>query len=94
MLTIYLTGMGQTTPQVATGQPAPASPLALAAVQPVVTLGGAALPVSYAGLVPGGIGLYQINATVPWSGVPSGLTVPLTITQGAGATTVSVRVVN
>jgi uncharacterized protein (TIGR03437 family) len=93
LVTIYLTGMGQTSPAVAAGQPAPLNPLAFALVQPLVTLGGAALSVTYAGLSPGEIGVYQINATVP-SRVPGGLSIPLLITQGAGTTTVNVRVVN
>ena len=32
---------------------------------PVITLGGVALTLSYAGLAPGEVGVYQINATVP-----------------------------
>ena len=93
LVTIYLTGMGQTSPAVAAGQPAPLNPLASALVQPVVTLGGAALSVTYAGLSPGEIGVYQINATVP-SRAPEGLGIPLVITQGACITTLNVRVVN
>lgn len=92
-VTIYLTGMGQTTPPGQAGRPAPFSPLAIAAVQPTLTLGGAALLVTYAGLSPGEVGVYQINATVP-SVVPGGLSVPLAISQGSGGTTLNVRVVN
>ena len=92
-LIIFLTGMGQTTPQVASGMPSPSSPLALANITPNVTLGGAPLSLSYAGLVPGEVGVYQINATVPL-GVPQGLTIPLNIDQGGSSTTLNVRVVN
>jgi len=92
-ITIYLTGMGQTSPSIPAGQPAPGNPLATAAIQPSVTLGGTGLPVTYAGLVPGGVGLYQINATVP-SGLAGGLSVPLVISQGGASTTLHVRVVN
>ncbi len=92
-VTIYLTGMGQTTPAIQAGQPAPSKPLATAAVAPLITLGGASLSVSYAGLAPGEIGVYQVNATVP-AGVPTGLTVPLVINQGGAATTLNVRVIN
>jgi uncharacterized protein (TIGR03437 family) len=92
-VTIYLTGMGQTTPFIQAGQPAPANPLAIAVVQPVVTLGGAALIVGYAGLAPGEVGVYQIDATVPYN-VPSGITQPLVIAQGGSATTLLVRVVD
>jgi uncharacterized protein (TIGR03437 family) len=58
-----------------------------------VTLGGVNLSVSYAGLAPGEVGVYQINVSVP-GGVPSGLSLPLTINQGSATITVSMRVVN
>ncbi len=90
---IYLTGMGATFPAVTAGLPAPSSPLAQAAATPTVTLGGLGLNVSYAGLVPGEVGVYQINATVP-TGVPLGLEVPLVISQGGPSNTLNVRVVN
>ena len=90
---IYLAGMGATFPAVTAGLPAPSSPLAVAAATPSVTLGGMGLDVSYAGLVPGEVGVYQINATVP-AGVPTGLEIPLTISQGGPSNTTNVRVVN
>ena len=91
-LTIYLTGCGQTTPSVPDGQAAPMSPLSIAVNGPVVTLGGVNLPTMFGGLTPGSVGLCQINVSVP-SSVPQGLTVPLTITQGAGTQTLNLRVV-
>jgi len=92
-VTIYLAGMGQTNPPIPAGQAAPSSPLSWTASAPVITLGGAALSVSYAGLAPGEVGVYQVNATVP-AGVPLGLSVPLAISQGgAAAATLNVRVV-
>ena len=72
--------------------PAPSSPLAEAMLTPDVTLGGSSLSVRYAGLVPGYVGLYQINATVPF-GVPQGLQVPLMVKQGGNSTSLNVRVV-
>jgi uncharacterized protein (TIGR03437 family) len=89
---IYLTGLGATAPAVDDGMPAPTAPLATATVTPSVSLGGKALSVYWAGLVPGYVGLYQINATVPF-GAPQGLDIPLVIEQGGGSTTVNVRVV-
>ncbi len=91
-LTIYLTGLGQTSPALEAGLPGPIDPLAIALVVPVVTLGGVSLPVSYAGLTPGEVGVYQINVTVPRN-TPTGIGVPLSITQGSGATSFNVRVV-
>jgi uncharacterized protein (TIGR03437 family) len=58
----------------------------------MITLGGVALPVSFAGLTPGLVGVYQVNVIVPRS-VPLGFDIPLTIQQGDKATTINVRVV-
>jgi uncharacterized protein (TIGR03437 family) len=57
-----------------------------------VTLGGAPLDVLYAGLVPGEVGVYQVNASVP-SNVPQGMDIPLVVSQAGSSTTLSVRVV-
>lgn len=92
-LVIYLTGLGQTNPPVPDGQPGPAVPLAVALTQPVITLGGVPLTIAFAGLAPGEVGVYQINVTVP-GGVPQGLSIPLSIKQGAIKTSVPLRVVN
>jgi uncharacterized protein (TIGR03437 family) len=53
VLTVYLTGLGQTSPAVQAGLPAPSDPLAISLVEPRVELGGVALPVQFAGLTPG-----------------------------------------
>jgi uncharacterized protein (TIGR03437 family) len=74
------------------GFPGPTSPLAVTSVIPIVTLGGMSMPVEYSGLAPGLVGVYQINVKVPFKS-PTGLSVPLTISQGGAATTLSVRVV-
>jgi uncharacterized protein (TIGR03437 family) len=92
-IVIYLTGMGNVTPQVGDGGVSPSDPLAITLAQPQVTLGGVALEVLYSGLVPGQIGVYQINAGIP-EGVPEGMQVPLTVTQGGSSTTLLIRVVH
>jgi len=92
-LVIYLTGLGQTSPAVPTGQPAPSNPLSLSLVQPTVTLGGVNLPVLYSGLAPGLVGVDQINVSVP-SNVPTGMSVPLVITEGDISTSIPERVVD
>lgn len=90
---IYLTGMGQTNPPVAEGVPSPSDTLP-ALVNPVeLHILGTGLPVRYAGLAPGQVGVYQINAYVPWW-TPKGKEQPLRISQGGGSTTVYVRVVD
>lgn len=93
MIAIYLTGMGLTSPLPALGYGAPSDPLAQVSTPPVVSLGGVNLPVIFAGLVPGEVGVYQIDAYVP-QGLQNATAAPLTITQGQGATTYLVRTVN
>ena len=69
VLTIYAIGLGPTSPSVATGQPAPASPLANLITTPMVRFGdnlfAPEVTPSFAGLAPGYAGLYQVNVTVP-----------------------------
>jgi uncharacterized protein (TIGR03437 family) len=91
-IVIYVTGLGLTSPGVETGAPAPADPLAQAIILPSVKLGGVALPVLYAGLVPGQVGVYQINVYIPPE-VPRGMDVPLVIARPGGDLSFSVRVV-
>jgi uncharacterized protein (TIGR03437 family) len=77
VIVLYLVGMGETTPRVGTGQP---SPLAPVNAQPQVTVDGRPATVLYAGLTPGGIGLYQINVQLP-ADAPGG-EVRLQVSQG------------
>jgi len=91
-ITIWATGLGRTSPLIDSGMPAPSDPLPSAVITPILTIGGSPITVDYAGLVPGAVGLYQINATVPRS-APQGLDIPLVVNQGGTSTTLSVRVV-
>ena len=91
-LVIYATGLGRTDPEVPLGAASPFEPLARVLNTPKVTLGNVALPIYFAGLTPGLIGVYQINVIVPRA-VPFGFDIPLRIEQGESATTVPVRVV-
>ena len=68
---IYGTGLGAVSPEVASGEPAPASPLARTAEDVTVTIGGRPARVLFAGLTPGFTSLYQVNAVVP-AGLPAG----------------------
>jgi uncharacterized protein (TIGR03437 family) len=91
-LTIYATGLGTVTPPVADGAAGLSNPLAVANTPASVTLGGTSLNVEYAGLAPGMVGVYAIVAVVPGK-TPTGLRVPLIVTQGGATTTLQVRVV-
>jgi uncharacterized protein (TIGR03437 family) len=92
ILVMYLTGLGPVNPPVKDGEPAPLDPLSSTVSNPDVRIGGAGAPVLFSGLVPGYVGLYVLNVSVP-SGTPQGLSVPLTITQGGVTYTQNVRVV-
>jgi len=92
IIIIYATGMGRTSPFVDSGMAAPLDPLPNTVIAADVSLGGVPLNVLYSGLVPGEVGVYQVNALVP-SGVPEGLDIPLMVAQAGSSTTLSVRVV-
>jgi len=64
-LTIYLSGLGATDIQVPAGSPSPSGTLANVLDTPVLTLNGVTVPVLFAGLTPGLVGLYQIDFQVP-----------------------------
>lgn len=63
LLTIYGIGFGPVSPAIAAGTIAPAS--TSLSNKPTFLLGQTAAAVSYAGLAPGLVGLYQFNLTVP-----------------------------
>lgn len=92
-LVILLTGLGITNPAIEAGIPAPGDPPLASIAQPAVSLGGMPLAVSFAGLSPGQVGVYQINALVP-DNIATGAGIPLTIEAAGASTTLSVRVVN
>jgi uncharacterized protein (TIGR03437 family) len=90
IMVFYLTGEGiyDLTASPATGYiiPATLNPLPQVSPLPVVTIGGAAATVQYAGPVVGGmLGVLQINAVVP-AAATTGNAVPVSITIGAGTT--------
>ncbi len=83
-LTIYLVGMGATSVTVPSGAASPADPLAVVSNSAQVTIDGQTAQTVFTGLTPGGVGLYQINLTVPPTAKAGKL--PVVITQ-AGVTT-------
>lgn len=90
-LTIYMTGLGVTSPVPVLGAATP-SDVPYVAQAPTITLGGVNLTVSSATLVPGLATVYQVKTQAPGN-VQPGKTVPLTISGGGVSTTLSVRVV-
>ena len=64
-IAVYLVGMGGTTIPVASGQPGPGSPFANTTIAPTVTLNNENAPVVFSGLIPGLVGVYQVNLQVP-----------------------------
>ena len=65
LISVYLTGQGAVAPHVASGMPAPASPLARAVFPVTAALGGRPAEIIFAGLSPGSVGLFQVNLRVP-----------------------------
>jgi len=92
VVSIYLTGMGNTTPAVQAGFPAGAEPTPAPVIAPQVRLGGVQMGIEFAGLAPGQIGVYQINARVPHN-APTGFDIPLVVDQNGQSSEARVRVV-
>ena len=81
LVRVYCTGLGAVENQPRSGTAAPASPLAPTTTAPTLTVGGVAANVLFSGLVPGFIGLYEVDATVPAT-APVGDAVPVSLTIG------------
>lgn len=64
-ITIYCTGLGAVSNPPAPGTAASNNPLSHTLTTPKVTIGGEEATVSFAGLSPGYVGLYQVNAQLP-----------------------------
>lgn len=92
-LTIYCLGLGDVDNRPATGATSPsAEPLGRVRVMPTVTIGDVNAEVTFAGLAPGFVGLYQINVRIP-DDAPSGAAVNLVInTSGVASNTVTIAV--
>ena len=84
-VTIYCTGLGTTTPALTPGVvPSDSFPLA---TLPTVTIGGAPATVSFAGVVAGAAGVYQINVQVPSGAANGDLPVVVTVGTASSAST-------
>ena len=81
IVSIYCTGLGFVSNPPDPGAPALSNPLSHTTAKPVVSLGGQTAVVSFSGLAPGFVGLYQVNIQIP-AGGPSGPAVPMVLTIG------------
>src|SRR5581483_9908195 len=69
---LYLNGLGPVNSQPASGSAGPQNATSRTTATPTITIGGQNATVSYSGLAPGYVGLYQVNVVVP-SGISTGL---------------------
>lgn len=93
-LLIFCTGLGAVQPSVPSGQRAPSmEPLARTVSTPLVNIASPAMPaqVTFSGLAPGFVGLYQVNVQVP-AGVPAGPQPLQIIINGVPSNTVTLPV--
>ncbi len=90
---VYATGLGATSPTVASGVAAPGTePLARVATPVTALVDGKPALVSFAGLAPGYVGLYQVNVQIP-TGVSTGPAISLILSQsGVNSNTVSLAI--
>lgn len=91
-LLIYCTGLGPVRVPVRSGERAPrVPPLAETTSSPIVSIAGLTATVSYAGLAPDFVGLYQVNAQVPAGATAGNQPVRLTI-NGVASNTATITV--
>ena len=80
-ISIYCTGLGDVRNRPGLGSASPGVALASTLVDPAVLIGGVSAMVSFSGLAPGFVGLYQVNVQVP-DAVSSGAALPIVLTIG------------
>jgi uncharacterized protein (TIGR03437 family) len=90
-ITIWATGHGELSEIVPDGQPAPLNASITTREQPIVTIGGINAEVSFSGLAPGLVGVWQIKAVVP-ANAPAGPWVPLVVRQGLTSNTLPIAI--
>jgi len=91
-ITIFCTGMGDVTNRPPSGHAALADPLSATTALSTATVGGVTAPVSFAGLSPSFVGLYQVNIRIP-ENAPTGAAVPVALSiGGVSSNTVTIAV--
>lgn len=88
---LYCTGLGAVTPAGTTGAVASSETLSITNITPTVSVGGASAEISFHGLAPALVGLYQINFTVP-TGTPSGRASVVVTSNGVASNTAKLPV--
>jgi uncharacterized protein (TIGR03437 family) len=83
---MYATGLGAVTPAVSAGTPAAANPLSTTVSTVTTEIAGRDATVTFAGLAPNMIDVYQVNIIVPPS-TPSGTVRPGLFAGGSGSQT-------
>jgi hypothetical protein len=93
VISIYCTGLGPVDPAVPEGVAASTTVRSPTVTKVAATVGGQPAGVSFAGLAPGLIGVFQVNVMIP-IGVTPGDNVPVVLTEGSQVSqpvTISVR---
>jgi uncharacterized protein (TIGR03437 family) len=85
-ISIYCAGLGAVDPAVPAGAAAPDAPLSPITSPLTLTIGGIPAVVTFAGLAPREVGVYQVNAVIP-DNVPAGDGVPVVITVAGQSST-------
>src|SRR5439155_22437573 len=80
-VSLYCTGLGNVRNRRNSGAASPSNPLADTLTTPIVTVGNVPASVSFSGLAPGFVGLYQVNIKIP-DNAPSGDAVPVSLSIG------------
>ena len=91
VLTVYLTGLGAVNPDLAIGSAAPQGSLVDTVLMPQVLVGSTSLNVSFSGLTPGYVGLYEVNVTLPMA-LPQASSAALTVTCSGQSASISLPV--
>jgi uncharacterized protein (TIGR03437 family) len=69
-LSLYVNGLGAVSNTPPTGTAASAFPLSVTLTEPIVRLNGQVVSVTFSGLAPGFVGVYQVNVEVPADAQP------------------------
>ena len=90
LVQIYATGLGAVDPSIPSGQPAPLSIRSRATASVEVTMNEVTAELDFAGLAPGWVGLYWVNARVP-EGIAGTVDV-VVVVNGVASNTVTMQV--